>query len=239
MSCAVLSSGALKCWGANESGQLGDTTVVDRNVPTSVSGLTSGVAGVAVGEHHACAWLTDGSAKCWGNNTSGQLGNGSTTGSSSPVSVTGLSGVTKMVAGAAHTCALVSGGYVKCWGSNTVGSIGDGTFVDRLVPTTVSNISSISSLSTKFETTCAMTSGGTVYCWGRNGSYQVTETNKVHQNVPVLVAGIGSTVSQIAVGMENVCVLTTGTPTVKCWGANGRQQSGQTNTTLTGLLYAP
>ncbi len=119
-SCAVV-GGAAKCWGDNGGGQLGDGTTTPSPTPIQVSGLTSGVTAVAVGDVHSCALITGGAVKCWGANISGQLGDGSITQRLTPVAVTGLaSGVTAIVAGSAHTCALIGGGTVKCWGANNV-----------------------------------------------------------------------------------------------------------------------
>jgi hypothetical protein len=83
--CAVATTGGVECWGANELGKLGDGTTDYRLDPVPVVGLSSGVASVDAGEYHACAVSTGGGARCWGNNADGQLGDGTTTDSSTPV----------------------------------------------------------------------------------------------------------------------------------------------------------
>ena len=88
--CALLNSGAVKCWGYNSDGQLGDRTTDDRSSPVAVYGLASGVLSVTAGRYHTCAVLTSGAVKCWGDNSNGQLGDGRPVGSSSPVAVSGL-----------------------------------------------------------------------------------------------------------------------------------------------------
>ncbi|NDE60266.1 MAG: RCC1 repeat-containing protein, partial [Acidimicrobiia bacterium] len=115
--CAITTSGGLMCWGNNDYGNLGDDTYSDRISPVAVSGLSSGVTAVAVGEYHTCALTSAGAVKCWGNNDRGQLGDGTRTTRTAPVAVSGLtSGVTAITAGEYHTCALTSAGAVKCWG---------------------------------------------------------------------------------------------------------------------------
>ena len=88
--CALLRKGAVDCWGANLYGQLGNGTTSDSAAPVGVSGLQNGVAAITAGLYHSCAILQGGSATCWGWNQQGQLGNRSTTSSSSPVGVAGL-----------------------------------------------------------------------------------------------------------------------------------------------------
>ena len=133
--CALTNAGGVLCLGVNSSGQLGDGTVTNRRTPVAVSGLASGVAAVAAGGYHTCAVMTSGAAQCWGDGSYGQLGDGATTGSFTPVPVTGLSaGVAALAPGAQHTCALMGDGEVQCWGRNVYGQLGDGTTTDRSSP---------------------------------------------------------------------------------------------------------
>jgi hypothetical protein len=137
--CAVTTSGGAKCWGSNSSGQLGNNSGTSSGIPVDVVGLTSGVASLTGLGSHTCAVTTSGGAKCWGYNSSGQLGNNSTTSSSVPVDVVGLtSGVASLTVGGAHACAVTTSGGAKCWGSNSSGQLGNNSTTSSKVPVDVS-----------------------------------------------------------------------------------------------------
>jgi len=132
--CAKMNDGSVKCWGANQHGELGDgSTTVVRPTPGPVKGLAE-VAGLVASVDHACARLADGTVKCWGNNAYGQLGDGTTTMRRSPVGVKGLTDVVELATGTGHTCARVKSGAIKCWGWNKYGQLGDGTTTDSATP---------------------------------------------------------------------------------------------------------
>jgi len=103
----------------------------------AVSGITTATAIAAGIGHHTCALLSGGSVECWGYNGDGELGNGTTTDSSTPVAVSGITTATAIAAGGFHTCALLSGGSVKCWGDNSYGELGNGTGTNSSVPVAV------------------------------------------------------------------------------------------------------
>jgi alpha-tubulin suppressor-like RCC1 family protein len=203
--------------------------------PIDVSGLTSGVSAIATGAYHTCALTSSSIVKCWGYNSSGQLGNGSTTNRLTPVNVSGISGVSAIAMGFSHTCALTSGGEVKCWGENYYGQLGNntsGTGTNRLTPVDVTDLTSgVSAIAAGLWRTCALTSGGGVKCWGYNSSHGLLgDGTTTPHNTPVNVSGLASGVSAIAMGYSHTCALTSNSG-VKCWGYNGNGQLGNNSTT--------
>lgn len=137
--CAVLTTGALKCWGNNSHGQVGNDTIQNNQpMPQNVYGLTSGVKSASIGMYHTCALLTSGAARCWGKGIDGQLGNGQQDWYfGRPEVVKGISGAAAIYAGDCHSCARLANGTIWCWGSNIWGQLGDGTGEDSLTPVQV------------------------------------------------------------------------------------------------------
>ncbi|MEM7128643.1 MAG: Ig-like domain-containing protein [Chloroflexota bacterium] len=225
--CALTSTGGVKCWGKNQYGQLGNGTTEDSPVPMDVSGLSSGVTAIAAGGSRTCALTTIGGVKCWGYNWRGGVGDGSTTNRITPVDVNGLtSGVIAITVGGGHACALTTGGGVKCWGYNRYGGLGDGSTVDSLIPVDVSGLSTgVSSISAGGARTCALLNSGSVKCWGYNRYGGIGDGSTIDKLTPVDVLGINEDVTAIAVGGSHVCALTTAGG-VKCWGYNYYGQLG-------------
>jgi len=233
-SCAVTEAGAVKCWGWNEDGQLGDGTTTWRVTPVPVSGLGSGVTAVsASSEGHTCALTSGGAVWCWGRNWAGELGDGTTTSRSTPVAVIGLgSGVRAVAAGRWHTCALTNAGAVLCWGDNSLGELGDGTTTNRNTPVVVHGLESgVVGIAAGFGHTCALTSAGAVLCWGGNNLGQLGDGTTTDRPTPGAVTGLGSGVAAVAAtGGGHTCALTNG-GVVWCWGWNDWGQLGDGTTT--------
>lgn len=231
--CALTSSGGVKCWGADGAGELGDgrTSCVRCTVPVDVTGLTSGIQAIAAAGQHACALTDAGGVKCWGDNRRGQLGDGRTCGSElshlfcvTPIDVPGLtSGVVAISAGRDHTCAVTSAGGVKCWGSNQFGELGDGTLSDRSVPVDVSGLASgMAGVDAGWMHTCARSSSGGVKCWGSNvygelGDHQACGTDCL---TPVDVSVLTTGVRAVDAADGYTCAVTNAGG-LECWGGFG------------------
>ena len=220
--CALLSTGGVKCWGANWSGQLGDGTTDSRTTPTDVVGLSSGVSSISFGLMLGCAVMSSsGGVTCWGSNGYGQRGSnpGST---STPTVVSGLSsGVVAVSTGYLNVCALLSTGGVKCWGGNSSGQLGDGTTTSRTDPTAVSGLSGVTAIDVgMYQHSCALLSTGVVSCWGANSYGQLGDGVNPLRSSPTDVFGLSSGVTALSAGRFASCgVLSSGG--VKCWGNNG------------------
>jgi alpha-tubulin suppressor-like RCC1 family protein len=227
--CALTTSGAMKCWGNNANGQLGNGTTTQATTPTDVTGLTSGVASIATGDNHSCAALTNGTIRCWGWGTSGQLGQGALTSSLTPVTVTGTPAgttVTSISAGYRHTCATFSNGAALCWGRGDSGQIGNGTFDARIsTPTQPTGMGSgVTDIVAGGAHTCAV-QNNTVKCWGLNNAGPLGNgTAGTNSNTPVTATGITNATAVAAGGNHTCALLSTGT--LRCWGLNQEGELG-------------
>lgn len=232
-SCVLTQGGGVKCWGANDYGQLGNDTWEYSEVPADVSGLASGVVQLTAEYNHTCVVTASGAAKCWGRNTQGQLGDGTTTNRRVPVDVIGLgSGVTAVEAGSAHTCALTRAGGLKCWGENDHGRLGDGSPTDRSTPVDVVGLTGgVTSFSAGGQHTCAISSGA-VKCWGLNRQGQIGDGQPSYSTAtyePVEVVGMASGAKTVAAGSLHTCAAISDGG-MKCWGDNEYGQLGNGTT---------
>jgi len=221
--CAAMDTGAIRCWGHNNAGQLGDGTQSDRLTASDVIGLGGPATSVATGNGHTCAVLNGGALRCWGNNSSGQLGLGDTQFRTVPTPVSGLDNVRQASGSLNHTCAVTYAGAAYCWGNNDWGQLGDGSTTQRLVPTPVQGLDSgvlaISAGGGRFEFahTCALRADGQVLCWGSNQRGQLGDGSFTGNTVPRPVLGLTGAIG-ISAGTEHSCAMTQGGP--RCWGSN-------------------
>ena len=226
--CALDSSNGVWCWGANESGELGNGSYTGSTVPVRVSGLSSGVQALAVGFQHTCAIDATSTLWCWGSNSYGQLGNNSVSNSDVPVQVSGFSGgAVALALGYHHSCATDTNGALWCWGFNNSGRLGDGTTTNRLVPTAVSGLSSgVLAVSAGYVNTCAVDSSDALWCWGANEYGQLGTGGSAGGTLtPVMVSAVTIGIQTLSLGGYHVCVTDGGT-NVQCWGYNYYGQVG-------------
>jgi alpha-tubulin suppressor-like RCC1 family protein len=244
----VISNGKAYCWGDNTGGELGNGSTTQSNVPVAVStsGVLSGKTLIQVsgGSDFTCALDSAGSAYCWGLNANGELGNGSTTGSSVPVAVTttgALSGktLTQISVGGLHACALDSAGLAYCWGFNSNGQLGNNTTTDSDVPVaaTASGVLSgktLTQITAGGVHTCAVDSSGLAYCWGDDSAGELGNNSTTDSSVPVAVttSGVlsGKTLTQLSGGSNFTCALGS-TGAAYCWGTNANGELGNGSTT--------
>jgi alpha-tubulin suppressor-like RCC1 family protein len=247
--CALLDDGRVRCWGANDRGQLGNGNTTASGVPVDVNGLPPAPAravAVAAGWAHACAVVSPGgNVWCWGDNSTGELGTGASAPfSASPVQVAGITGVATPVSRASapilsagggattspsgvfgHTCAVGSGG-LACWGANASGQLGDGSTIQSRTPRTV-GLPAVTSVAAGGQHTCAV-SAGSMRCWGANGAGQLGDGTTSQRTTPVAVSTAsfpaGTTPSFAAAGSTSSCAIVGLPSQMFCWGDNGEGQ---------------
>lgn len=249
--CALTDAGGVECWGYNTAGQLGDGTNTGpqlcssehptpcSSIPVAVSGLGSGVSAIGSGWDQTCAVMDSGAVECWGNNGDGQLGNGTTVDSSTPVAVQLPEGVkaTAVAGGNQHMCALTDAGGVECWGYNGWGLLGIGTETGPQTcgenPCSTTPVAvhlpegvTATAIASGGYHTCVVTSTGGVMCWGRGEEGELGNGSDTESWTPVPVQlPEGVTVKAIASESYHTCALTS-TGSVLCWGYNGNAQLG-------------
>ena len=248
-SCAILQSGAVRCWGANLFGQLGyggPDSIGDDELPTAVSPLRfpEAATALALGFDHSCAVTASGSVYCWGENFFGQLGRGTPDGggpferadATPPISIGGAA--RGIAAGVFTTCAVRQDGAAYCWGDNSSGQLGNGTFDtigDDESPVdggAVVGGASADRLALGLGETCALYTGGDVKCWGSNTNGQLGYgTDAALETTPAALDAvpIGDRVGGIAMTSSHTCVVVS-QGSVRCWGdgASGKLGYGDT-----------
>lgn len=236
--CARLDDGSVRCWGNNSSGQLGVGSPTTPSMAlTPIDPGIAGVASIDAGGTHTCAVYADGSARCWGSNGEGQIGDGTTTQRPSPTAVAIPSGnVVEIAAGDRHTCARTDDGGKYCWGDNEHGSVGSGSLTDPIpTPAALQGLNEVDGgLAAGDRHTCARIADETLRCWGGNAHGQIDGSGAPHL-LPVRVEV--SDVRAVAVGASHTCVLIAlrgfvpPRTRVACWGQNDEGQLGDGTTT--------
>ena len=221
--CAILDNDSLKCWGYNGYGELGDGTTFKKYVPIAVNlGDGRTAKAVSAGGSHTCAILDDDSLKCWGHNSYGELGDGTTTNRNIPIAIgLGASRSAKEIsAGANQTCAILDDDSLKCWGRNAFGELGDGTNDSRNTPTAIDlGVGrTAKSISLGAHHTCAILDDDSLKCWGHNYNGQLGDGTGNNQNTPTAIdLGASRTAKTISAGGNHTCVILDN-DLAKCWG---------------------
>ncbi len=242
--CAIMQGGGLMCWGGNFYGDVGNNaSFVKTDTPvTTVPPIADAVELSAGLGYNACALLTNGQVKCWGENDYGECGDNNPNNFEDdfPVDVVDtnnapLTNVTHVAVGAIHSCAIVSSGEVYCWGDDAYGELGDGaTATMSWVPVkaAVSNVTQLALGGEEFNYshTCALTSAGAVFCWGSNDVGQIGNNNASATPVLTPYEVFASGITAIAAGAAHTCAMKNDS-TVWCWGNNSDGELGDLTTT--------
>jgi alpha-tubulin suppressor-like RCC1 family protein len=229
--CAVLSTGAVDCWGYGANGQLGNGANSLSDSPVS-TGITNAKAIADDYEGSTfCSVLSTGAVDCWGYGADGELGNGTTTASDVPVSVEDITTATAVVGGEDAFCALLSSHAIDCWGYGADGELGNGTTTNSDVPVQVSTITNASKVIGGLFYFCSLLSSKSIDCWGRNSDGQLGNGTTVDSDVPVSVTGITNAKSVMSASESMTTCAVLSTATVDCWGYNAYGQVGNGTTT--------
>lgn len=221
--CGVHTNGSLWCWGDDSAGQLGDGGSSLQDTPVHVTGGAPQWSSVSAGTSHTCGVGTDHSLWCWGDNTEGQLGIGSTKSSNVPTQVAGMTWAAVSVGGV-HTCATRIDQSLWCWGDNVHGELGIGSMQNQTSPVLVDK-KSWSQVSSGVTHTCALSIGHKtarlVWCWGDSGVSTSITPMKVDKRVKSWVS--------VSAGDDETCG-TRSNQQIYCWGTNSYGQLGQGDT---------
>lgn len=230
-SAALLANGTVWTWGNGYYAGLGYADNGTVAAPRQVLGL-SGITEIAMsGEGNGYAVAANGSVWAWGDNSYGQLGNGTTTESWTPVQVPGLTGIVNVAAGPYYALALRQDGTVWAWGDNNGGNLGDGTTVSRLSPEAVPGLASIASVVAS-NTSFAVTSSGNVFSWGSNTFGNLgTGTSAGSTTSPALVPGLVGVTQLVSDGLSTLALAEDDGGLVYAWGGNLCGELGDGTTT--------
>jgi alpha-tubulin suppressor-like RCC1 family protein len=220
------------CTGANNKGQGGNGSTANATSPSQVAGGFTDWVMVRADWVHTCGLRSNGLIYCWGANSDGQLGDGTTTDHTSPAEISGgFSDWIMVDIDRLHTCGVRSNGRAYCWGSNWAGQLGDGTITSRSTPTEVSGgYTDWTVLDSEYNTTCGIRKPGRLWCWGRNSEGQIGDGTATNQSTPTEVSGGYTDWITFDNGSRFTCGIR-GSGLAYCWGLNDTGQLGTGDTT--------
>lgn len=232
--CAVTTGDRLYCWGEPHLVGVASPPAT-ANAPLAVAPALR-FQTVSAGANHTCAiTVGDRRAYCWGDNTDGGLGDGTTAFRSTPVPVAGGRAWRQVTAGNLFTCGITTANVAFCWGADRGGTLGDGPSQQRrLKPAAVAGDLRFSQIGSGESHTCAVATTGRVWCWGRNSSGEIGDGTTANRFVPSVVTIRGRTFGRVTAGISHTCGETTtrgGTAAREtyCWGSNAFGQLGNGN----------
>ncbi len=248
--CAILDTGDITCWGSDGSGQLGNGAATgDVTAPPTPIDLPAGRTATAItaGTDHTCAILDNREVTCWGNDGSGQVGNGTTTGDvaapPAPIDLPTGRTATAITAGTNHTCAILDTGDITCWGSDIEGQVGNGSVGgDVTAPPDAVDLPAgrtAAAVAGGNEHTCAVLDDGNVTCWGNDSLGQLGNgppTGTILAPPPAITLPPGRLAIAITAGENHTCALLDNSH-ITCWGWDGSGQLG--NGATTGAVTEP
>ncbi len=228
--CGIREGNTLWCWGDARFGDLGTGPAADQVLPQQITKPTAGWVSVTAGHWHSCATRSDGTLWCWGDNSNGDLGIGTTTSVDRPDQVTtpAATGWASVAGGYYHTCATRTDGTLWCWGNNFDGQLGIGTTTGQDLPQQVTTPAATgwATVTTGAFHTCAARTDTTLWCWGLNDSGQLGTGTTVDQDLPQQVTTPAATGwATVTTGDSHTCAARTDT-TLWCWGLNDSGQLG-------------
>jgi hypothetical protein len=222
--CGLTSGGEAYCWGQNPKGQLGDGSSNNtRATPVAVAG-GAGFRIIRAGGRHTCGVTGGGRVMCWGDNGSGQLGDGTTSGRTRPTPVPDIT-FSDVAAGGTHSCGIATDGKTWCWGDGFSGQLGYGQLSTETSPVEVdAGAIRFTRIYAGGGHTCGLTAAGKAYCWGDNRYGQIGDGSTTDRTRPVEVAS-SAAFDELSLGASHTCGRTGG-GAINCWGGNARGQIG-------------
>jgi alpha-tubulin suppressor-like RCC1 family protein len=214
--CAITTGKKMFCWGANWKGQLGTGDTTSRLTPTAVDATENYVQVASRYSQSVCALTEGGKIKCWGENTSGQVGIGNTTNQSLPMPVDAANTYSSVIAMGTGACGITTAGVLKCWGGNAFGQLISGSTANQTSPVIIDSGTTYSSIAEN-GSLCGITTAGVLKCWGHNDSYQIPGAAGTTVTSRATVVDVGTTYKRVAVEWAYTCGITS-TDDLKCWG---------------------